>query len=112
MENAVKYSDARSALQDYPHKKWEDVSADMEDLGVSRNDYELITDLVYADVDWINADRLEGMVLSSAVSITLDLENIIKTIKNIILSILYSKEMLIQVFMALLLLIWIMTKRE
>lgn len=112
MENAVKYSDARSALQDYPHKKWEDVSADMEDLGVSRNDYELITDLVYADVDWINADRLEGMVPSSAVSITLDLENIIKTIKNIILSILYSKEMLIQVFMALLLLIWIMTKKR
>ena len=53
------YNDTRSMLSDFPHHKYEDIQEELQELGVSKNDYELLFTWTTEDPDFFTTEKLE-----------------------------------------------------
>ncbi len=60
------YSHARSQLCDYPVKPYDDIASELDDLGVSENDYWCMTHWITADPDFFTAERLQAVANAAA----------------------------------------------
>lgn len=55
------YSQARSRLCDYPVKPYDEIASELDDLGVSENDYWCMTHWITADPDFFTVERLRAV---------------------------------------------------
>jgi hypothetical protein len=55
------YSHARSQLCDYPVKPYDDIASELDELGVSENDYWCMTHWITGDPDFFTAERLQAV---------------------------------------------------
>lgn len=54
----TKINSARAAVSDYPLADWEEVKTELENIGVTENDYSLIKEKLFDDYEYFNADLL------------------------------------------------------
>ena len=94
------YSNARAALSDFPVKSYEEVGDELEALGVSENDYELIRDTKVADPDFFTLERLKAVAAVAAVDPTSP-EQIAKEMKTYFTEKVTDSRFLLSLFMML-----------
>ena len=55
------FNDERSMLSDFPHYKYNEIKPELEALGVSRNDYELLFSWISEDPDFYTTQRISAI---------------------------------------------------
>jgi hypothetical protein len=57
----IAYNGARSSLVDYSQMEWEDVGTQLQELGVSENDFKMVCAMILADTDIVDTEYLRSI---------------------------------------------------
>lgn len=55
------YNDTRSMLSDFPHYKYDEIQDELEAIGISRNDYELVFSWTTEDPEFFTTEKLQQL---------------------------------------------------